>query len=271
MTESGRFEAASEAAERWPNSVAVVAHLAKIGNVDEAYRILLPSKGRRASTSLWTSVREHAGVLHELAPELAKVSDGAVKWERGRGLTGVFTDPGVLPHTWSSAHEAALGIAQTTLQLLADPLDGLEVTAQWAAGKRLLEDRAHAISMTSDEVSILQERFRRERAKFSPRAKTGILATTAEPPPAQRLRVDVEKGVIEFDGELYEDQQSTQALKWLKALVNQAGVFVSIRDIDFGNADRVDAVKPSVLKRYLPVVIRKLIECKRGRGCKIRL
>jgi hypothetical protein len=81
----------------------------------------------------------------------------------------------------------------------------------------------------------------------------------------------VEKGVIEFDGELYEDQQSTQALKWLKALVNQAGVFVSIRDIDFGNADRVDAVKPSVLKRYLPVVIRKLIECKRGRGCKIRL
>ena len=107
------FEAASKAAESWLNTVSVIAHLGKGGNVDAAYHLLLPSPERGdRSYALQNSWRQHAAVLKEMLDGLAVVSDGPVKWEHGRGLSAITGVPNATyPHVWSSAHEAAVGIA----------------------------------------------------------------------------------------------------------------------------------------------------------------
>src|SRR5262245_52870487 len=121
-----KFRAASKAAEGWLNTAALVGHFGPSGSVGPLFDLLLPpSEGGRGS-NLQDSYREHAGVLDQAREALARVSDGPVTWEHGRGLSGMVRHPAaVYPHHWSSAHEAAVGIAQLVLESLVWPLAGI--------------------------------------------------------------------------------------------------------------------------------------------------
>jgi hypothetical protein len=137
------------------------------GQVDQLYPILMPTRGHDLP-NLQDSYREHAPVLAEWREALADVSDGPVRWAHGRGLSGVAAVPaGVYPHRWSSAHEAAAGMAGIVLNLLVAPVAAFKDDAarQRAAAERALKRCWRALAVTPDEVADLQERIRRERAK----------------------------------------------------------------------------------------------------------
>lgn len=183
-----KFDAASEAAESWPNTVAMIAHLGPSGAVDPAYELLLPNPAHEVRYYLQDDFREHADVLDRMNAHLAAVSDGPVKWEHGRGLSAiVFVPRATLPHVWSSAHEAAKGIAGLTIDLLARPLEGITDPAeQWSLAKEILANRSEAIAISNDEVATWQERIRRERVMVNIQSPSEIegQAPSAERPPA---------------------------------------------------------------------------------------
>lgn len=153
------FETASGRAESWVNSVAMIAIAGESGDVVTAYQDL---------TFLAEQYNRHAPVLNAELNRLASLSDSPVKWEHGRGHSAVARVPDVVfPHVWSSAHEAAVGIARLALDLLLLPLEGIaDPTEQQKLAQQLLAARWHAIAMPIDEVATLQERIRRERAKL---------------------------------------------------------------------------------------------------------
>src|SRR5262249_18768488 len=97
----------------------------------------------------------------------ARVSDGPVKWEHGRGWSGIALVPdSVYPHRWSSAHEAAVEITRLTLTMLVEPLANItdQKERRDIAG-RLLAEQWKALEIGLNEVADLQERIRRERAR----------------------------------------------------------------------------------------------------------
>lgn len=165
MSPDPRLRVASQAAESWLNTVSLVAEFGQAGNVAMAYQMLLPSESQRRD--LQTDYLEHFVTLTQQTEQLAAVSDGPVIWEHGRGWSAIAHVPSaVYPHRWSSAHEAAVGIAGLALDMLASPLAGITDPAQqWAIGEQLLAGRAKALVMTMEEVAALQERIRRERGK----------------------------------------------------------------------------------------------------------
>jgi len=147
------FEAASKAAEYWVNAVSLIADHGRRNSVNVAFRSL---------AHLEVSYRQHADTIYEAKDELAALSDGPVKWEHGRGLSAIAGSPEhVFPHIWSSAHEAAEGIARLALELLIS-----DVKQGRALARELLASRWKALVITIDESATLQERIRRERAKI---------------------------------------------------------------------------------------------------------
>jgi hypothetical protein len=174
------FRAASKAAERWLNTVALIAHFGRGGGVHPLYELLMPTEGLRYN--LHDSYNQHAEVLGQMKDKLAVLSDSSVAWEHGRGRSGVARVPAcTYPHVWSSAHEAAQGIAQLTLEMLVWPLAGVnDAVERWDLASQLLARCWKALAMPLDEVAALQERIRRERAKLlqaegigSPEARNG--------------------------------------------------------------------------------------------------
>jgi hypothetical protein len=167
MSIDPEFEAASQAAEGWPACVSTISKLAKAGNVDEVYKLLMPATGG-LTNNLYDDYWKHCDALHRMKDQLAAVSDGPVKWEHGRGWSAVANVPAaVYPHVWSSAHEAAAGIAWLAIKILVRPLQ--EITdpgEQWTMAERLLRERWKALAISLGEDAALQERIRRERAKL---------------------------------------------------------------------------------------------------------
>ena len=90
----------------------------------------------------------------------------------------------VYPHVWSSATEAAAGIAELALDILIAPLEGVANPAEQSAlAERLLAARAKALAMSLDEVATLQERIRREREKLlasGPTTSKDVALTTED-------------------------------------------------------------------------------------------
>jgi hypothetical protein len=180
--DAARFRAASEAAEGWLNTVALIAHLGRGGNVDAAMRLLMTTKGVRYN--LLDDYNEHVETLDEAKDKLAALSDAPIKWKHGRGLSGMARVPSaVYPHVWSSAHEASEGIARLALSRLASPVGAItDPTEQRDLAKRLLAKASKALAISTDEVADLQERIRRERAKLLNQA------ASAEAPQSQRAK-----------------------------------------------------------------------------------
>src|SRR5262245_16981461 len=115
VPDEDKFRAASEAAESWLNTDSFVAEFGLAGKLDRAFKLLLPSKGMLRSNRRYKR-SQHAEVLELFLEHLRAVSDGPIKWENGRGLSAVARVPAaVYPHRWSSAHEAALRVAELAL------------------------------------------------------------------------------------------------------------------------------------------------------------
>ena len=165
------FDGASRAAESWINTVGLVAKLGERGSVDAAYRLLLSPADEPNWPNLLESFNQHGGTLRDAFRDLASLSDGPIKWRHGRGRSAIANRPElVFPHVWSSAHEAAYGIAELAIDLLVAPLEGInDLQEQTSAGQQLLSSRWQALVVSVDEVTSLQERIRRERAKLSNR------------------------------------------------------------------------------------------------------
>jgi hypothetical protein len=166
------FAAASEAAESWLNTISLVAYQGEHGLIDAAFTLLLPGPDNQGGpVCLITSFNEHSSVLRDAFGELSKHGDGPVNWNHGRRVIANRPEL-VYPHVWSSAHEAAHGIASLAIELLAAPLQGItDAQQQFDAGKELLTARWKAFAMPVEEVASLQERIRRERVKVLPTPK----------------------------------------------------------------------------------------------------
>jgi hypothetical protein len=208
--DTSKLRAASEAAESWLNTVAVVAEFGRTGDVDAAFRLLLPSEsdGRHNSEedakrkteallaevglpsfgrnryldvvcelllrgevgrapSLQDSFRQHWPVLDQAREDLAARSEESVMWGDGRGRKAISRVPDAThPLIWSSAHEAAAGIARLALEMLAWPVAAADPEEQWPLAEQLLAQRWKALALPVDEVAHLQARIRRERVKL---------------------------------------------------------------------------------------------------------
>jgi hypothetical protein len=172
------FLQASEAAEGWLGTVRFIAHFGPSGSVGPLYELLLPTpdptnpRGKRRKGkelpgwNLQDSYNTYAPIIMEALPLLAKVTDGPVRWEHGRGRSGVARVPSmVYPERWSSGHEASAGITRMALAMLASPLEGINDPAeQWQLAQQLLARHWKALVLPIEEVADLQERIRRERA-----------------------------------------------------------------------------------------------------------
>jgi hypothetical protein len=199
-----KFQAASKAAEGWLNTVGHVARLGRCGSVTPALELLMPTPSTKDGRpyNLQDSYCEHAEVLEQVQDALAALSDSPVKWEHGRGLSGIARVPAaVYPHIWSSAHEAAAGIARLALRMLVWPLAAItDPVDQRTLAEQLLAKCSTALTIPLDEQAVLFERIRRERAKllaqYSPRAENAEKTTSQILP-----KPDVESGPKAQDDE----------------------------------------------------------------------
>jgi hypothetical protein len=178
----------------------------------------------------------------------------------------------VYPHVWSSAHEAAVGIARLALDLLVVPLaDITDAAEQQATAKRLLTTYWRAIAIPISKVAALQERIRRERAKLSALTidESPPSAHIGEAIPQTRLIVDVSAMTATLDGEC-QGVRSKQALRWLAVLVAHPNEWISGVDLAQYDSELMGA-RTHPLKIFLPDRIRDLIESDTGKGSRIRL
>src|SRR5687768_6526181 len=98
MAFESKFAAASKAAGTWLNTVGLIAKFGRTGAVDPSYELLMPSEGR-AGPDLLSSFAEYGPTIRSMLTPLRSVSDGQVRWEHGRGLSGIVVDPkNVFPH-----------------------------------------------------------------------------------------------------------------------------------------------------------------------------
>lgn len=185
--DASAFEAASIAAESWLNTCGLITSLEPTQvDVDVIYRLLMPTREAVSRRNLVDRFNDHIGTLEPLFPTLAAVSDGPVVWAHGRGRSGLARGPdAVYPHVWSSAHEAAAGVAELAIDFLTRPLEGITDPAeQRQQARRLLDRRCKALEMSIEEVAALQERIRRERAKLLQLESNRTLAERQESQPA---------------------------------------------------------------------------------------
>ncbi len=283
MFDPTKFAQASERIELWPNTVAMIATLGSYdrdGSSDAAFRRLVIALKREDFD------REHSQNVLEYRDELACVSDGALQWE-GRGRCAIWTDPNVIPQVWSSAHEAAIGMYDFMFTALIDPIaDVADESAARMAFRELLAARWKALTLSSSEIAILQERIRRERAKLVSRftetrgVSREIVAISSDPPSESeklrhRLEIDFTKQLAILDGHEY-DIQSEPVLYWLKALSDRPGEWISnsalrsFKDSYFrGSPPRTDKFR-EYLRKCAPE-IELLIDAKTGPGGGSRL
>lgn len=122
-------------------------------------------------------------LLVEKEEKLAALSDDPITCPENLGWRGL--NEKVLTSCWSNAHEAARGWALMTLQMLYWPFFETELDRnlaelpEWkfqpitdldeqrAFAEHLLADHWRVLVIPPDELSALQERIRRERAKLS--------------------------------------------------------------------------------------------------------
>jgi hypothetical protein len=156
------FESDSIAAENWLNTLAAVQHLFKgpKPNIDDAYRLLMPTKDH--GYNLLDSYLEHDEGLRQMKGKLDAISKAVKEKPFARGE---------YPVTWSSAHEAAAGLARFALEWFVCPLAGITDQAeQWREAKRLLavhgKKFAALRNLSPDRVAALEARIRRETAKL---------------------------------------------------------------------------------------------------------
>jgi hypothetical protein len=171
------FVAASKAAECWIKTVRLVPMMRE-GDVDTLYRHLLRSTRDDYPDNLATSYAIHAECLEARFDELAGISDGPITWRDLLGLKESEPTPfGFFPRAWSSAHEAAAGIALATLELLVDPLWIMADLAkaassdyvnneesQTALARRLLKQYRPVLTFAAGPLESFKERLRRERS-----------------------------------------------------------------------------------------------------------
>jgi hypothetical protein len=174
MTLPANFQAASEAAEAWLSTVALVAHFGPSKSVEPLYELLMPgpkqqSKPRkRRPWNLLDDYNQHIETIDKAIPMLATVTDGPVSWEHARGWSAIARVPlMVKPERWSSGHEASTGITGMALDMLVSPI--VKITdptpgKQRQLARQLLGHCWKALVLPLDEVADLQERIRRERA-----------------------------------------------------------------------------------------------------------
>lgn len=267
-----KFQAASEAAEGWLSTVALVAHLGQSGQVGPAFELLMPAPSTKDGRphNLQDSYRKHAEVLDQARDALAALSDSPVMWEHGRGLSGVARVPAaVYPHVWSSAHEAAAGIARLALEMPAWPLEEIsDPREQWTLAQQLLAKCWKALTIPLDERAALCERIRRERAK--------LLAQKSPPPPPSlpppRLNVDLARMTITLDGRTYE-VGCRNALRWVQVLADHDGAWISGPQLKEYEPEfkELESTRTDRWTRALPVRVRCLIDSVKGKGSRIRL
>ena len=150
------FKVASRRAEAWLGFVHRITYFGKLGRVDPAYKLL---------EILQNEYYKHRDNLNAVADQLRPLSDSPFNWGLGRGWSGILKSDGPVS-CWSSAHEAAVGIAEITLAALFGPLEGITPAEQFALAKRLLANHWQALVIKDDELAALRERIRRERAKL---------------------------------------------------------------------------------------------------------
>ena len=133
---------------------------------------------------------KHATAISAAMEPLKALSDGPIKWEAGRGLSGFVRVPtAVFPERWSSAHEAAWRVLLLALEKFLWPLEGItDATEHENTFKQLLSgDRRKALAMPMDEIADWQERICRERAKLLLQAPEPKPTGADTSPPATSL------------------------------------------------------------------------------------
>jgi hypothetical protein len=88
-------------------------------------------------------------------------------------------------------------------------------------------------------------------------------------PPAPRLVVDLSRSTLCLDGKAY-DVASARALRWVRVLADNAGLWISGRDLTTYDPE-LQNVRTDHLKKNLPSAVAKLIKSENGRGSRIRL
>jgi hypothetical protein len=218
----------------------------------------------------------HAEALDQAKDTLAALSDGPVKWEHGRGRIAAAYDPtAVYPHVWSSAHEAAAGIARLALEMLVRPLEGITDPAeQRALARRLMAGRWKALVIPLEEVAALQERIRRERAKLLWQTPPSAMSCErpveqAQEPLPPRLKVDLARKTVTLDGVPHE-VSSDNSLRWVKVLSEHPSEWISAPELK-DHDEELYGARPDRLKQFLPPEILSLIYSNRRKGSRLRL
>ncbi len=89
-----------------------------------------------------------------------------------------------------------------------------------------------------------------------------------EPVDARRIQVDLAQMTICLDGETFSDVQSPHALRWIKVLAEQPGVWISSKEL-LNYDSELDGCRTDKLRRHLPPQILKLISSKNGKGSRL--
>jgi hypothetical protein len=257
--------AASKAAEGWLNTVSYLAQSGEWGR--DARHAAVGFLPIGPGNNLFDSYKKNVEALERAKDAFVGVSDGVVKWNGGP--RAVARNPSSLyPYVWTSAHEAAVGIAREALERLAFPLLRLPLAERLDEFGRLLAAEWKALALSSDEVAELQARIRRERVKL-----LGTGAKTQQEH-AQRLSVDLNRSEIVLYGKPY-PCTSRQALIMLAVYAEQPGEWITQRNLrkrqpeldgltQDEKKDVLIGAKVRELTKYLPATIRVLLE--KGEG-----
>jgi hypothetical protein len=239
------FEEASKRAELWLSCVSMVALLGSNNRIREAYEILLPpfaeeERDKKDDYVLVRSWDRYVDVLKETLPKLSAFSDGPITWPPGLEWSeSACKAPTNLPDVWSSAHETALRLTEMAIDLLVCPLVPVppnkagkkvapilqrllpkyqEVEIKNAVTdperqKVLLARHWKKLVIESDQIALLQERIRRERAKLL----VSELQSPVVKPPREPKAVWLGHGKVQIgeDAPLQLEQQFADVLQAL--------------------------------------------------------
>ena len=142
MTTKAEFTAASERAELWLRASASIAKFGERKQFEHAKRLF---------DVLAKDWKKHAGIINSAREQLALLSDGPIQWPEDRGWSAMYKAGVGTVSCWSSAHEAAHGVALMVL----DVVSGGHLTERWKV-----------LVIPETEIAKLRERIRRERAKL---------------------------------------------------------------------------------------------------------
>jgi hypothetical protein len=212
------FKAASEAAESWVGAIADIRHFAQQGEARVAYDLLLDLSQRVVNQG-------HLTALREASDDLARVSDGIVRWycEGHR-------------QSYTSTHEAVTQIIPTLVLAFLGPLDGVTADKQEAIARRICEERAERLKVADSELTA---RIRRERANLlawqeshnPPRGTGGTPKTPKKPGRkedpdgdkkiAEQYREALDAGECSTQAEFVRKYYPKRTRSWLSSLLKR--------------------------------------------------